>query len=79
MDTLNHPAVAVALDALVPADRDLTSVSAIVRDEIAAVVIDGERGRYIVFVHPDGNRWTTHGTTFGAPRPTGLRHAYTLA
>ncbi len=79
MDTLNHPAVAVALDALVAADRDLTSVSAIVRDEIAAVVVDGDQGRYIVFVHPDGDRWTTHGTTFGAPRPSGLRHAHTLA
>ncbi|WP_174186010.1 hypothetical protein [Nocardia barduliensis] len=79
MDTLNHPAVSVALDALTAADRDLTPISAIVRDEIAAVVVDGERGRYIVFVHPDGDQWATHGTTFGAPRPSGPRHTHTLA
>ncbi|MEU2042545.1 hypothetical protein [Nocardia niwae] len=78
MDTPDHPVVAVALDALVAADRGLTPISAIVRDEIAAVVIDGERGRYIVFAHPDGDQWTTHGTTFGAPRPSGPRHAHTL-
>ncbi|MBF6301952.1 hypothetical protein IU459_31055 [Nocardia amamiensis] len=74
MDTLDHPAVAVALDALADADRDLTAVSVVVRDDIAAVVIDGNQGRYIVFVHPDGDQWATHGTMFGAPRPSGPRN-----
>ncbi|MGK8487461.1 hypothetical protein [Nocardia asiatica] len=79
MDTLDHPAVSVAIDALTAADQGLTPVTAVVRAELAAVVIDGDQGRYIVFVHPDGDLWTTHGTTFGAPRPSGLRHAHTLA
>ncbi|WP_067469267.1 hypothetical protein [Nocardia amamiensis] len=74
MDALDHPAVTVALDALADADRDLTPVSVVIRDDIAAVVIDGNQGRYIVFVHPDGDQWATHGTMFGAPRPSGPRN-----
>ncbi|WP_063043021.1 hypothetical protein [Nocardia pseudovaccinii] len=73
MHTLDHPAVTVAIDALTGADRDLVPVSAIVRDDIAAVVIDGEQGRWIVFAHPGGGQWATSGITYGAPRPTGPR------
>ncbi|MEV6320890.1 hypothetical protein AB0M45_06770 [Nocardia sp. NPDC051787] len=40
-------------------------------------MIDGSHGRYIVFVHPDGDHWATHGTTFGAARPTEPRHEHT--
>jgi hypothetical protein len=79
MDSLDHPAVSVAIDALTAADQGLTPVSAVVRAEIAAVVIDGDQGRYIVFVHSDGDQWTTRGTMFGAPRPAGLRHNHTMA
>ncbi|MGW4090178.1 hypothetical protein ACWEH3_10035 [Nocardia sp. NPDC004718] len=79
MDTLDHPAVVVALDALAAADRDLAPVSAVVRDDLVAVVIDGHKGRYIAFVHPDGDQWTTRGTVIGAPRPVGPRHEHTPA
>lgn len=79
MDTLDHPAVSVAIDALTAADQGLIPVSAVVRAEIAAVVIDGAQGRYIVFVHPDGDQWTTRGTMFGAPRPAGPRPDRTMA
>ncbi|MGV9723414.1 hypothetical protein [Nocardia beijingensis] len=79
MDTLDHPAVTVALDALAAADQDLTLVGAVVRDDLVAVVIDGDQGRYIVFVHPDGDQWTTRGTVIGAPRPVGSRHDRTPA
>ncbi|MEV6337129.1 hypothetical protein AB0M12_20700 [Nocardia vinacea] len=79
MDSLNHPAVTVALDALADADRDLFPVSVLVREDLVAVVIDGGRGRYIVFVHPDGDSWDTHGITFGASRPEGPREDRTSA
>ncbi|WP_280300237.1 hypothetical protein [Nocardia abscessus] len=79
MDTLDHPAVSVAMNTLTAADQGLTPVSAVVRAEIAAVVIDGDQGRYIVFVHPDGDQWAAHGTSFGAPRPAGPRHERTPA
>src|SRR2546427_7052327 len=79
MDSLNHPAVTVALNALTDADRDLLPVSVLVREDLVAVVIDGGRGRYIVFVHPHGDSWQTHGITFGASRPEGPREDHTGA
>ena len=57
MGALDHPAVTVAIDALSGADRALTPVSVIVRDEVVAVLIDGERGRYVSFVRLDHGRW----------------------
>lgn len=79
MGTLDHPAVSVALDALAAADSSLAPISVIVREEIVAVLVDGDRGRYIVFVHPDGDQWVTRGTMFGVPRPSGPRHEHTPA
>ncbi|WP_039804827.1 hypothetical protein [Nocardia araoensis] len=79
MGTPGHPAVDTALDALAAADRELTPVSAVVRDDLVAVVIDGDQGRYVLFAHPDGDQWTTRGTVIGAPRPVGPRHEHTPA
>ncbi|WP_406268083.1 hypothetical protein OH799_23635 [Nocardia sp. NBC_00881] len=69
----SHPAVTAAIDALADADKDLTPVTAIIRDEIVASVIDGAMGRWIVFALPCGRDWVVTGTTYGAPRPAGPR------
>lgn len=69
MDTLDHPAIAVAIGVLTRGDRDLTPVTAIVRDEIVAVLVDGEVGRWIVFVQPLNDEWVAMGITFGSPKP----------
>ncbi|WP_040865706.1 hypothetical protein [Nocardia exalbida] len=79
MGTLDHPAVSVALDALAAVDSSLAPINVVLREEIVAVLVDGDRGRYIVFVHPDGDQWKTRGTMFGAPRPSGPRHEHTPA
>ncbi|MEV6428760.1 hypothetical protein [Nocardia sp. NPDC051463] len=74
MTTLEqHPAVAVATRALTGSDRDLNPVTAVIRDDVAAVLIDGAQGRWIVFADPRGGEWFVEGTTFGAPRPAGPR------
>ncbi|MBF6339424.1 hypothetical protein IU450_26530 [Nocardia abscessus] len=73
MDTLDHPAVTVAIDALAGADRDLTPVRVIVRDEIVAVLVDGERGRYVSFVRFEDEGWIAPGMIIGSPRPEGPR------
>ncbi|MEU2035307.1 hypothetical protein [Nocardia amamiensis] len=73
MDTLDHPAVTVAIDALSGADRGLTPVSVIVRDEIVAVLIDGERGRYVSFVRLEHGRWIAPSMITGSPRPNAPR------
>ncbi|MEV5835017.1 hypothetical protein [Nocardia sp. NPDC052112] len=68
-----HPAVAVATRALAGHDRDLSPVTAVIRDDVAAVLIDGVQGRWIVFADPRDGEWFVEGTTFGAPRPAGPR------
>ncbi|MGK8510448.1 hypothetical protein ACRS5S_21180 [Nocardia asiatica] len=73
MGALDHPAVTVAIAALSGADRALTPVSVIVREEIVAVLIDGERGRYVSFVRLDDGRWIAPSMITGSPRPDGPR------
>ncbi|WP_249644543.1 hypothetical protein [Nocardia sputi] len=73
MGALDHAAVTVAIDALSGADRALTPVSVIVRDEVVAVLIDGERGRYVSFVRLDHGHWIAPSMITGSPRPDGPR------
>ncbi|WP_280244899.1 hypothetical protein [Nocardia abscessus] len=73
MGALDHPAVTVAIDALSGADQALIPVGVIVRDEVVAVLIDGERARYVSFVRLDHGRWIAPSMITGSPRPDGPR------
>lgn len=76
MDMLDHPAVAVAVGALT--DHGLTPVTAVVRDDVVVVVVDGEAGRWIVLAQHVEDSWRVGpGTIFGTTRPDTARDVRT--
>jgi hypothetical protein len=69
METLDHPAVAVAVAALTVADPDPRPVAAIIRDDTVAVLVDCEQGRCAVFVQLRDGHWVAPGMIIGSTRP----------
>jgi hypothetical protein len=69
--TLSHPAVVAAADAVAGFGDDFTPAGLIVRDdELAAVVLDGDRARFTVMVENHSGTWVAPAYISGTTRPT---------
>lgn len=75
--TLSHPAVAVATSAVAGCGGDTVPAGIIVRDNLAAVVVDSTEARFIVMMEGDGDTWTAQKYISGTARPNRERDAHT--
>ncbi len=63
-----HPAVAIAMRVVHRLDTSTVPVAVLARDEIAAVLLDSDDHRLVVFVPHEHGDWVAPGMTSGTPR-----------
>lgn len=73
--TISHPAIGAALDAIAESrfPGEFTPSSILLRDSAAAVVLDSDEARFVLFVEDRDGVWTAPSMITGGPVPEGPR------
>lgn len=70
---LQHPAVDIATRVMRESGFVLEPVAVLVRDEVAAVLLENETQRFVVWISHVGEQWLAPGITSGTPRRMKMR------